>query len=188
MSDSLTLTPAFKYYYVAQAVWPQVSNLLQNDSSRQLQFVPQGSSVLTTAGKAGTWLGKAGKKLTQLIIIGHGGPGEFFLGERITSGNVAALGGWLESFFESDATGVQILGCSSAADSMYQIGAYEYGQDLPLNDPSASHRGYDLLRKLAWAAGQRVEGAMNGQLIAPMRLQGRCRRVYPSGFQEFFNK
>lgn len=140
------------------------------------------------AGKAGTWLGKAGKMLTRLIIIGHGGPGRFFLGEEITSDNIAPLGGWLSSFFESDSLGIQILGCNVAADSVQIVGQYERGQAHPLNDdPSLSHRGYELLRKLAKASSQTVEGALDGQTVVGLRLRGMCRRVYPNGVSKIFD-
>jgi hypothetical protein len=186
MSD-LTLTPAFTYYYVAHDFWGQVSGQIKNDSTHQLQYVPKGSSPCSTAGKAGTWLGNAGKTLTRLVIIGHGGPGQFFLGEEITSENIAPLGGWLYSFFESDSSGIQILGCNSAADSTQVIGKYEYGQAHPLNDPSISHRGYALLRELAKASSQSVEGALHGQAIAGLRLRSMCRRVYPDGKSQLFD-
>ncbi len=185
--NDLTLTPAFTYYYVADEVWSQVSGQIKNDDTHQLQFVPKGSSVYSTAGKAGSWLGKAGKTLTRLIMIGHGAPGQFFLGEQITSENIAPLGGWLYSFFEDNAAGIQILGCSAAANSMQTIGAYEYGQANPLNDVSLSHRGYLLLRRLARASRQTVEGALYGQAIAGLRLRGMCRRVDPNGKNQIFD-
>lgn len=186
--DDLVLTPVFNYYYVAHDVWGRVSGQIKNDSTRQLQYVPNGSSVCSSAGKAGTWLGKAGKMLTRLIIIGHGGPGRFFLGEEITSDNIAPLGGWLSSFFESDSLGIQILGCNVAADSVQIVGQYEHGQAHPLNDdPSLSHRGYELLRELAKASSQTVEGALDGQTVVGLRLRGMCRRVYPNGVSKIFD-
>lgn len=187
MDDLITLTPGFNYYFVAHNVWGQVSGQIKNDSTHQLQYVPEGSSPYSTAGKAGAWLGKAGKTLTSLIIVGHGGPGQFFLGEKITSENIAPLGGWLYSFFEPDSSGIKILGCSSAADSSEVIGDYEYGQANPLNDSSLSHRGYELLRELAKASNQTVEGALYGQAIAGLRLRNMCRRVYPNGQSKIFD-
>ncbi|NJD08381.1 MAG: hypothetical protein FIA97_18075 [Methylococcaceae bacterium] len=186
MSD-LSLTPAFTYYYVAHDVWGQVSGQIQSNATRQLQYVPAGSSVYSTAGIAGTWLGKNGKTLTRLVIVGHGSPGRFFLGEEITSDNIAALGGWLYSFFESDSAGIQILGCNSAADSTTVIGKYEYGQANPLSDTSLSHKGHELLQALAKASEQKVEGALHGQAVAGLRLRGMCRRVYPDGRFKIFD-
>ncbi|ACK51705.1 hypothetical protein Msil_2786 [Methylocella silvestris BL2] len=180
--DDLTLTPAFTYYYVSHEVWSEVSSQIANDDRHQLQFVAQGSSVYDTAGKAGTWLGRAGKRLTRLVIAAHGGPGSFVLGENVTSKNVAPLGGWLYSFFESDAAGIDILGCTSASDEKPQrIGQYEYGQANPLGDVSLSHQGYNLLRSLAVASRQTVRGALNGQLMAGLRLRSTCRKVDPNG-------
>ena len=186
MDDFLTLTPAFNYYYVAHNVWGDVISQVKEDENHHLQYVAAGTSVYSTAGKAGSWLGNAKKKITRLMIVAHGSPGTFFLGQDITSENIAPLGGWLYSFFEQNAAGIQILGCNSAADSTQVIGQYEYGQAHPLNEVSLSHRGYELLRALAGAARQKVEGALHGQSKVGLTLRMTCRRVYPNGAQQLF--
>lgn len=185
--DDLTLTPGFNYYYVSHQLWGKVSGQIKNNDTNHLQYVPEGSSVYSTAAKAGAWLGEAGQTLTRLVIVGHGSPGEFFLGEGITSENIAPLGGWLSSFFESDSVGIQILGCQAAADSSEVIGGLEYGHANPLDDTSISHRGYELLRVLAKASNQTVEGALYGQSVIGVRLRNMCRRVYPDGTNVVFN-
>ena len=185
--DDFTLTPGFSYYYVSHELWGKVSGQIKNDDTRHLQYVPSGSSVYSTAAKGGAWLSQARQTLTRLVIVGHGSPGQFFLGENITSGNIAPLGGWLSSFFESDSTGIQILGCQAAADSSQRIGGYEYGQAHPLSEQSLSHQGYELLRELARASNQTVEGALYGQSIVGVRLKNMCRRVYPDGTDEIFD-
>ena len=137
--------------------------------------------------KAGAWLHNAGVQLGILLIVAHGSPGQIELGQTLTSNNVAPLGGWLQSFFESDATGIRVLGCECAADSSQIISGLWRGQDHPRGDASMSHRGYELLLSLAQASRQKVEGALNRQEIEPMRLQGPCRRVLPTGQSVIFH-
>ncbi len=55
--DDLVLTPVFNYYYVAHDVWGRVSGQIKNDSTRQLQYVPNGSSVYSSCGKSGNLVG-----------------------------------------------------------------------------------------------------------------------------------
>jgi hypothetical protein len=177
---------AFNYYYVSHELWGKISGLIKNDKANQLQFVAQGTSVWSTAARAGKWLGDHGRRITRLVIYAHGAPGQFLLGQQITSENVAALGGWLSSFFEKDSV-IQILSCNAAADSTQTIGKYKFGQ---ANDPkwggSISHRGYELLLELARASGQRVEGPLHGQAIDFLSLAMTCRRVFPDGRYELF--
>jgi hypothetical protein len=173
------------YYYVAHDLWGDISGRVQNSQANQLQYVPEGTDVYSTAGKAGSWLGKNDRRISRLLIFAHGSPGSFLLGKEITSENIAPLGGWLSSFFEKDSV-IQILSCNAAADSTQRVGKYNFGQ---ANDPNArgiSHRGYELLLKLARASGQRVEGALHGQEKVKLSLTMTCRRVYPNGKNELF--
>lgn len=186
MAIGPTLTPGFTYYFVAHDVWGQVSAEVSNDATHQLQYVPQGTRAMAAAGRAGSWLGQSRKRLTKLCIVGHGGPGRVFVGQWLTSADVAPLGGWLSSFFDADSEGIKILGCTSAADAVQYIGGYEVGQDqTPF--PGLARPGYELLLALAAASGQIVEGALNGQLIKGLRLRSRCRRVWPNGATTTFD-
>jgi hypothetical protein len=69
------------------------------------------------------------------------------------------------------------MGCESAADSVQIIGKYQ--QANPLNDPSLSHRGYELLLALAQASTQIVEGALYGQSIAQCVSKARADASTP---------
>ena len=142
MAD-MSLTPAFNYYLVRTNFGGTATGQISDSATHKLHYVPDGQSVYSTAGKAGDWLGKHQKSLTRLIIVAHGKPGEFFLGERVTSDNVAPLGGWSVPFFESDAAGVgiTILGCNAAADDVQKVGKYERGQ-VNKGDPYGLYRGY----------------------------------------------
>ena len=53
---------AFNYYYVSHELWGKISGLIKNDKANQLQFVAQGTSVWSTAARAGKWLGDHGRR------------------------------------------------------------------------------------------------------------------------------
>jgi hypothetical protein len=186
MGNGPTLTPGFAYYFVAHDVWGQVSSEIGNDATHQLQYVPEGTSAVAAAGRAGSWLGEHRKRLTKLCIVGHGGPGKVHVGRWLTSDDIAPLGGWLYSFFDEDSEGIKILGCTSAADDVQYIAGYEVGQDHT-KFTGLSRPGYDLLAALSKASEQIVEGALNGQLIKGLRLRSRCRRVWPNGATATFD-
>ena len=106
--------------------------------------------------------GKKRSKNKSLVDIRAWLSRQFHAWKRDYDENIAPLNGWLSSFFEKDSV-IQILSCNAAADSTQRVGKYNFGQ---ANDPNArgiSHRGYELLLKLARASGQRVEGALHGQ-------------------------
>ena len=181
------LQEAFNYYYVSHQVWGKVNGQIKNDSRNQLQLVTNGTRPMDAAGRAATWLHEHDKRLTQLNIVAHGGPGSFTLGVDITKDNVAPLGGWLASFFDGGiGTGIQILGCQCAADSVQTINGANIGQVHPA-DRGLSRRGYLLLLELANASRQKVEAGLNEQSIDPLGLKSMCRRVFPGGNQSFFN-
>ena len=181
-SDGGYLAPGFSYFYVDQNLAAIVTAQRRESSICHVQTVPTGQGPYDTAGAAGTWLGRKGSEnITQLFIVGHGGPGCVIVGQKLTSKTVIPLGGWLGSFLDPTCK-VRILGCSSAADSELPYGRFLAGQ----MSQSEDRPGYDLLYGLARATNRIVEGALNGQSNTPLGLKGGCRRVYPDGRQERF--
>jgi hypothetical protein len=188
-AHSLGGGPPLHYFFVAHNLWGSVTQKIKDSQTVHLQFVPEGSNVYDTAGKAGAWLGKNWRKLNYLTIIAHGSPGQFTLGENVTSANIAPLGGWLYSFFEPHAGNdpcIQIIGCNAAADSTAKIGRYTFGQANDLKYQGVSHVGYNLLLELAKASSQKVEGPLHALSQETFRLLMTCRRVFPNGSTELF--
>jgi hypothetical protein len=180
--DGGYLAPGFSYFYVHETVAPIVRGQRKESSICHVQVVKERQRPLDTAGAAGSWLGRNGiENITQLFIVGHGGPGRVIVGQELTSKTIVPLGGWLGSFLDPTCK-IRILGCSSAADSELRHGRFLVGQMSQSND----RPGYDLLYGLARATNRIVEGALNGQSNTPLGLKGGCRRVYPDGRQERF--
>lgn len=189
MDDFLTLEPGFTYYYVDAAAWGATrAQMAEQGDRHRLQYVPRGQGVMSTAGKAGAWLGKRGQRITRLAVVAHGKPGEFTLGIKINAGNAAPLGGWLSSFFDPEAIGIELVSCEAAADSSERIGDKWFGQ---MNDPrgyGVSHAGYQLCATMAAAAGQMVTGALYRLPVLTLSLQGPCRFVRPNGESGLVNR
>jgi hypothetical protein len=181
--DGGFLAPGFSYYYVSHEVAADVANQRLESRICHVQVVPKGQKPMDAAGKAGAWLGKNRiESVTQLFLVGHGGPGSVTIGQDLTARNIAPLGGWLASFLDPTCR-VRILGCASAADSMLPFGKFSAGQ---MHDNANDRPGYDLLYALARATRRITEGALNGQSIVPLGLKMGCRRVFPDGKQEHF--
>jgi len=180
--DGGFLAPGFAYYYVSQAAAPHVSSQRREGDRCHIHIVPNGQKPMDAAGNAGTWLGRNGiESVTELFFVGHGKPGSVDIGQKLTAGNIAPMGGWLSSFLDPTCR-IRILGCAAAADSLQRIGKYEVGQ----MNSDGDRPGYDLLFELARVTRRIAEGALNGQAFVPLGLKMGCRRVFPDGRQEHF--
>lgn len=183
-----SITPGLTYYLVAHDLWGAVNKKFHDGVDVHLQFVPKGASPHDTAGKAASWLYKNNRTITRLVVIAHGKPGQFFLGREIKGENVGQLVGWLADFFKVPMgfAGIQIVGCNAAADSIEKVGQYYFGQIHPADDPSMSHRGFELLKTMARAANVMVEGPLHALSQETFELKMTCRRVAPAGWQTTF--
>jgi hypothetical protein len=177
-----TLRPGFSLYVVAAELWGQVYQKLLSDDRKGIVYIWEGLDPYTVAGRACKYLYEHDKRMTRLVLVAHGSPGTFKLGEHITAGNADKLVAWLSDLFDEDAIGIEVVSCEALADDVQIIGGRRYGQ---ANKPGARgirHAGYELGAALAAASGQTVTGALY-RLSSEVRiaLAGPCRRVRPDG-------
>lgn len=177
-----TLRPGFALYIVAAELWGQVYQKLRSSDRAGIVYIWDGLDPYTVAGRACKYLYEHDKRMTRLVLVAHGVPGSFKLGQDIDAGNADKLVSWLADLFDDDATGVEVVSCEALSDGVSIIGGRRYGY---ANDPrysTAPLSGYNLGVALAKASNQVVTGALYRlSTEVKVALQGPCRRVKPSG-------
>jgi len=177
-----SLRPGFTLYLVAAELWGQVNQKLRSDDRKGIVYIWEGLDPYTVAGRACKYLYEHDQRMTRLVLVAHGSPGTFKLGEDIDAGNADRLVSWLSDLFDEGSLGVEVVSCEALADDVQIIGGRRYGQ---ANKPGASgirHGGYLLGAALAKASGQTVTGALYRlSSEVSIALAGPCRRVKPDG-------